>query len=48
MVYHIRQGKIKVQTDILRNQLFCRRKKTVTRIHTNDGHHSAQLHPKKE
>ena len=47
MIYDIRQGKIKIQTDILRNQLFCRRKKTVTRFYCN-GYRSDELHPKKE
>ena len=47
MMYDIRHGKIKVQTDILRNQEYCRRKKTITKFHQN-GYHSAELHPKKE
>ena len=47
MKYEIIKGKKKINIDDLRNQEFCRRKKTITKIHQY-GYHSDELHPKKE
>ena len=47
MKYEIIKGKKKINIDDLRNQEFCRRKKTITKIHQY-GFHSDELHPKKE
>ena len=47
MKFELNQGKAKIPTDIIKNQAFCRRKKTITKIH-QCGYNSAELHPKKE
>tara|TARA_B100000902_G_scaffold271784_1_gene257728 strand:- start:205 stop:810 length:606 start_codon:yes stop_codon:yes gene_type:complete len=45
--YEFKQGKGKVNIDILRNQEFCRRKATVTKYHS-DGYISSPIRYKKE
>jgi len=48
MKFEFNQGKAtKIKTDIIKNQAFCRRKKTITKIHIN-GYNSSELHPKKK
>lgn len=46
--YEFNQGKGKVIIDTLRNQFFCRRKKTVTKYHAGGGYISSPIGYKKE
>ena len=43
MQFEFKQGKAKVLTNTLRNQMYCRKKTTVTRLHTSSGYVSDPL-----
>ena len=43
MQFEFKQGKAKVQTNTLKNQLYCRKKRTVTKLHTTSGYVSDPL-----
>ena len=43
MQFEIKQGKAKVLTNTLRNQMYCRKKTTVTKLHTSSGYVSDPL-----
>jgi len=43
MQFEFKQGKAKVQTNTLKNQLYCRKKRTVTKLHATSGYVSDPL-----